>query len=497
MAEKCPKCGSEKTRRTGTDIRASGRILKIFCNDCGKKSNVPLYDVDSGPVGDISPASRYVITTAQNATNPHTGFLDALKVYCDANGAQLIVIPSRYRNPTSDKETPDDWWAASLTPYLCGERRELCPGVMLMGDIKTQPTAVNPLSGLHTITGGKCGIFGHTRVALEAVPTPGQMLPKLLTTTGAVTRPNYSDSKAGKKGEFHHVLGAVVLECGDPFHIRHINAQSDGSFIDLDKVYSKSGIREAKRPAAFVMGDLHAVRACPDNLEACKDLMRALKPRRVVLHDVLDFQSASHHNNFFDRYRLASAGRSNVLDELRLTCEMVADIAKLAPAFIAPSNHNEHLFKWLENHNNAQDVENARIYHELKADMLAAIDETGKIPDPLEIAAKRWPMGDVTFIGRGQSLQVHGVEMAYHGDKGPNGARGNAAGFDRIGVKTIIGHSHTPRIVGGCMQVGTSSQLDMGYNIDSPSSWLNSHALLYANGKRTLIHVIGGQWRKK
>lgn len=27
------------------------------------------------------------------------------------------------------------------------------------------------------------------------------------------------------------------------------------------------------------------------------------------------------------------------------------------------------------------------------------------------------------------------------------------------------------------------------------SSWLNTHCLLYANGKRSLINVIDGEWR--
>jgi hypothetical protein len=28
-----------------------------------------------------------------------------------------------------------------------------------------------------------------------------------------------------------------------------------------------------------------------------------------------------------------------------------------------------------------------------------------------------------------------------------------------------------------------------------PSSWLNTHCLLHADGKRQLIHIIDGKWR--
>jgi hypothetical protein len=64
----------------------------------------------------------------------------------------------------------------------------------------------------------------------------------------------------------------------------------------------------------------------------------------------------------------------------------------------------------------------------------------------------------------------------------------------RIGVKSIIGHSHTPAIEEGCYQVGTSTKLSRGYT-HGPSSWLNTHCLIYPNGKRTLINVIDGKWR--
>jgi hypothetical protein len=298
---------------------------------------------------------------------------------------------------------------------------------------------------------------------MESVPTPGTKLPKLLYTTGAITIPQYSDSKAGKKGEFHHVLGALVVESGSKFHIRQISAQSNGAFIDLDKKYTPQGIEDAPPPAAFIMGDLHAVRADPANLGACHDIIDKLKPRRLVLHDSLDFQSASHHNDFFERFRLFHQGKSDVMQELRLTCDVIDALADKAKTHIITSNHDEHLYKWLESHQSGLDVQNALIYHQLKAEMLAEIIDKGRCPEPLELAARKMMRNKAQFT-RHESLQIHSIECGYHGDKGPNGARGNANGFDRIGVKTVIGHSHTPRIVGGCYQTGTSSVLDLGYN---------------------------------
>ena len=83
--------------------------------------------------------------------------------------------------------------------------------------------------------------------------------------------------------------------------------------------------------------------------------------------------------------------------------------------------------------------------------------------------------------------------MSYHGDQGINGARGSAVSFTQIGTKSIIGHSHSPCINKGVYQVGTSSRLKLEYT-HGASSWLNTHCIIYANGKRTLINVIDGEW---
>ena len=440
-----------------------------------------------------------VITAAVNDTPVHTPFLRALEAFCAHRDAQLVVIPLRYKNPTSDRENSREYtWPASVLPYLTDTRVKVCPGLQILADIKTQPTAVNPLSGMDTITGQDCGIFGHTRVALHSVPTRGHELPKLLTTTGAVSVPQYSDSNAGKKGEFHHVIGAVVVELdGDLFHMRHVCAGSDGSFIDLDTKWTRSGPVKAPPALALILGDVHAERADPQAMSAAKQMQALLKPKKLVLHDVLDFGSASHHNGFFERFRRRVSGTDKVVEELKLTAKVIDGLYKPhQQTVIVSSNHNDHLARWLADHRNGEDVQNAAIYHKAKATILAKIAETFQIPHIFGAIMGPMLKKPALFLGDSDSLTVSGIELGYHGDKGANGARGSAKSFDRIGAKTIIGHSHSPAIVGGCYQTGTASLLNMGYNV-GPSSWLHSNVVVYASGKRTHIHVIGGQWRRK
>ncbi len=199
--------------------------------------------------------SKYAITWAQNATPVHHGFWKSLINYCSHNNAVLLVIPGRYKNPTSqwtEAQEENEYWCPEVAPFLMNKRINLLDDLQIMGDIKTIPTAASPLTGFNTITGGASGIFGHPKVQLKTVATPQNKLPKILTTTGACTVENYTDSKAGKKGEFHHILGAAVVEIsGDEFHLRQISATNDGSFIDLGMEYTPAGIKPAESGARY------------------------------------------------------------------------------------------------------------------------------------------------------------------------------------------------------------------------------------------------------
>ena len=129
--------------------------------------------------------------------------------------AQLIVIPGRYKNPTSQwsaQQEDNEWWAKEISGELCGTRIDVTKSLVICGDVFIQPTAVSPMTGLTTLTGAKSCIFGHPQISLEATPTPQNSMAKLCMTTGVITKPNYTDSKAGVKGEFHHEYGATFIE---------------------------------------------------------------------------------------------------------------------------------------------------------------------------------------------------------------------------------------------------------------------------------------------
>jgi len=168
-----------------------------------------------------------------------------------------------------------------------------------------------------------------------------------------------------------------------------------------------------------------------------------------------------------------------------------------------PSNHNDFLREWVENTDPRRDPENGNFWCRVFLDIIDS-PNTKWTPSGVTVedafahlAKKRLKStGRATFLRRDQPYQIRDIEVAYHGDKGSGGAPGSISGFAKIGVRSIIGHTHAPGIKAGAYQVGTSSRLDLTYATGGPSGWLNSHCVIYPNGKRSLINVIDGNWRR-
>lgn len=520
----CPRCGTGVIRRGQVHDRVSGKKgqQRYWCRGCNWHGVAALHPersesagIDRGGVEALSAEiaggkrRRYVVTSAQNATPPHKRFLASLLAYCSINDAQLIVIPYRYKNPTafwSEQAGHDDWWSPELAPYLFDKRVELAPGLTLMADIKTQPTAPRPLWGFETMSGVNSAIIGHPKIELKTVATPQSFLPKILTTTGAVTRKNYLPSKAGKRGEFHHSFGACAVETdGERTHIRQLCATEEGRFCDLDREYSPAGAAEIQ-PDALVMGDTHVRFVDPGviaaTLEGPDSIVHALKPRTLVWHDVLDFHSGSHHHRhkIFIQYAKHHAGENNVEREID---QVFAFIDRHSPPWakniIVASNHHEHFARWVNETDPRGDPENAVFWARTFEAMClgSRMTDTGpRTIDPLAWWAQSklrcYPR--TRFLARNESFTIRGVEVGFHGDHGADGARGSREAYRKVGIKTVIGHSHSPGILEGAYQVGGSSRLGLEY-LRGPSSWMHTHCLIYPNGKRALLNIINGKWR--
>ena len=459
----------------------------------------------------------YIITSAQNATDIHAGFFASLLQYKEARNAELLVIPYRYKNPTSvwmGHDKSGEWWWEPLRPFLVKEEIKLCKGLRVMAQIPIQPTAQTPLSGFESITGMDSAVFGHPKIQLKTIPTPSKALPKLLTTTGACTIENYTDTKTGYKGKFHHNISATIVEVdNDKFHIRQVHGDEDGSFYDLDYHYTPRGRTKYGRIIGLIPGDIHA-EFIDKQVEAAlftgpDSIAQVLNPKFHVYHDVEDFYRRNHHHRGNDviAYGKHHFGRNNVEEGLQISADFIDRHTRPdMKNFIARANHDEAFDRWLREADPKLDPENARFYYYMKFNQLSNVmpTETGFstfdafewwCKNPLDQRGLR-NLEQTNFLKRDDSLRVGkaNIELAFHGDQGSNGGYGGMQSFSKIGPKTVIGHSHTPGIIEGCYQVGVTARLDLEY-ASGPSSWLHTHCIIYPNGSRTLINVIKGEWR--
>lgn len=523
----CPRCKKRRMQKNG--FKKGRQVWKCTTGDDRTGARVRCYETfdptqsprEHGTGKPVKPNPRkkfrrkldsrtIVFTAAQNATPVHEGFHATLRSFCADIGAELAVIPMRYQNPTSvwsASQKNAEWWANDIQDVLYEQRKKLNNNVVAIGDLKIQPTQADPLSALESFTHGESGIFAHTKLRMRCVATPQNKWPKILTTTGAVTVPNYTDSKAGQKGEFHHVLGAVVVEIESPtkFHLHHINARKrDGAFIYFDKAYYPDGrVEDAGPYQALIFGDAHYRFADPTVVAATFDtggLVDRLNPQVFVWHDLLDcyFGNPHHGHNPFIRIAKHNSQYHLARSEVEETIAWMRALGAGRKNYVAASNHDDMFARWIIREDWKEHPENAEFYLETALQMArsARMSETGaEYLDPFGywIEQLKAPGEDITALRKNQSLTIGGIECSFHGDKGPRGARGTVKNLSQIGVKLITGHGHSPAIQDGHTRTGTMTRLTAEYT-DGPNDWLNTHASIDAFGKRHLHTCIGGNF---
>jgi hypothetical protein len=488
--------------------KPAGKTLDEF-----RAAHDPTHEVDAPSTVFERPlrpgAKVFIITAAQNATPVHAKFWAVLANMAKMRAAELLVIPLRYKNPTSSwsgSQQNAEYWDAAVRPYLWNQRRALNANLTVLGDIKVQPTASSPLTGAEALSLASSGIIGHTKVQTRTIPTPQARMAKLLLTSGACTVQNYTDSRAGKIGEFHHSLSAVLVEIdGGRFHLRrlHYDAKT-GSVTDLHLRWTANEVTQAPRALALVMGDTHVDFVDPDVVRATfgpRGIVPTTRPLHLVWHDLLDGYSVNPHHgkNPFNRLAKRETDMDNARKEVQ---RAIGFVRRHTPAdttsVVVASNHDDFLRRWVVNTDWREDPTNAEFYLETALAMCrgTSLGARGtEYPDPFAYWFRKLAdMPNARVLDHDESFTLANVELGYHFDKGPNGARGSIKNMRRLGVKTIGAHSHSPGEDEGATQVGTSTRLSAEYT-GGPLSWLNAHCLLNADGKRQMIVVVDGKWR--
>ena len=464
---------------------------------------------------EIKGYKRFVITTAVAKKPVHEPFLNAIQNYAHRNNALVLVLPSDIRNTNNQKESEDgkDEKSITLDPKL-KKFRVVFKDLMLNNNlcvcsIKTSAKQINTLTGLDRVVAKKDAsiIVASTKHFLKYIPNRHYDIPKALATTGAITLANYDTDRYMSKRTAYiagndHIYGAVIVEIENEniFHLRHTVASCDGSFTDLGVEYNPDGSIKILSGSILVEGDSHTESI---DLDLHKETMRFAKEMNVdtiVLHDVFNAASITHHDNEKNLTRAIKAmhHRLSLKDECMCLKDYLEEINNCVNNIvIVNSNHDRHLEKWLESGKYIKDPVNSYYGH-----LLALSVMQGKNPlkvmieDELGLKSK-----DIIWLNEDESYEKYNVEFGVHGDRGSNGAKGSLRCFENGVWNCVTAHTHSAQIIRNAYSVGTIAKMDQGYN-KGFSSWTRTCCICYPNGVKQLINFIpndkgGYSWRLK
>jgi len=446
---------------------------------------------------------RFIVTTAVTSCRVDTSLLSSMENFCKKNDAAILVLMAS--DPAHTQEFGRQYGSIDRlivdSPHAFPVVRDTSINSNLyISTIKLSAKHIDPLTGLSRI-GQRNGsfIYASPKQRMKAIPVSNIKLPHILMTTGAITRPDYSTENYMSERTAHiadhdHVMGAVIVEIADKdtYHFRQIQGDSSGSFIDLGVQYNADGSTEVAPPEAFVLGDWHAKETDPVARSCWEDVMRTLKPSILVLHDAFSGVSINHHEahrNILKAQR-AAANELDLKSELETLASDLNSLSELVDEVVmVKSNHDEFIERYLQEGHYVKDPQNHKLSLILSLQMLEGNDPLKYGIENSGLTSKK-----IRWLKRDEDFKVARIQLGAHGDLGANGARGSLRSIEAAYGNSVTGHSHSPEILRGAWQVGTSSYLKLAYN-RGPSSWMHTSCLVYANGSRQLINVINGSWK--
>jgi hypothetical protein len=477
-------------RRKMQNLGVTNNVAKVEDTDVFKEAQNKQHDTSK---------KRFLISWCQSETAVHTKFLRNMEVYAKEIDADILIIAGRYKNPTSlsssnsiknKEKNLKNSWDKSVLPYLDANRHNLHEHLVVLSDVKIQPTASIPTTGLNGITGLESCIIGHPRVQLKSLPVVEGYPNKLLVTTGSVSVENYTDTAIGAKSAFHHQIGCVIVELDEEiFHIRQITADKRGNFYDLMYLVEDGKVtRPNKTAEAIVFGDLHITEHDENAVDASFKLAEIVNTKKIVVHDPINSHSISHHEKK-DPFQLLKREEDGSWS-LKKEIDTVLNWFKSYPTyrFIAVrSNHCEFIDRWLCN-DDWRKSNNKFLY--LK---FASLLADGKAPKGIVPYIFETELTNVKALGIDEGCKIKDFEISIHGHIGVHGSRSSPTQLKNLPVKNITGHSHVPNRLDGALCVGTLTHLRVGYN-KGASGWLHSNVVIYKNGKASHVNIIKGKF---
>ena len=486
------------------DIEAMGvprRTLRRFFGDLGSLLEEVLNSEDEHLFTEtradavksaVKNYKKFFITTAVVGAPAFIEALSSVESWEKRNNGLLLIMPSA--DPAAN--VSDGLDKLFLDKQIVFENTDLNSNIALYA-LRLSAKQINPTTGLGRIgQRNKSFIFASPKQSLEYVPVGNNAMPHALMSTGAITLPAYDTERFMSKrtafiAECDHEFGGLIVEIVDDkfYHFREVQFQADGSFTDLGTTYFSDGTTKFSPIEVLTLGDRHVRDTCPMVKKVTDKMIKDLKPKNIVLHDLANGDSTNH---WLEKTPLVKA-RIKIPTILEEGKEIKEDLESLCvPStkgiWVVKSNHDEWLDRYLEDFKFKLDTINMEISLQL------ALAKYRKQDVLKELLIGHCGLSDkrINFLKRDEDLIFNKVQYGCHGDKNHKGM-----GLDEIEKaygRATVGHSHTAARRRGVRKVGTSTALRKSYAI-GPISWTNTHEVMNADGSRQLINIINGQYR--
>lgn len=438
----------------------------------------------------------YFVTSVIIGERLDIDLFNSIKTFAKVRKADIVILPMKPLN--KDGEWTNEEYEL-LSPYLATEF--VFNSNLMAYDFMLNSQMSNPLTGL-----GRYGqkefslIVASPKQQMISVPVSPSRMPHILLSTGSMSIPEYRKSRVGRFSEQDHIFGGVVVETkGDLFHVRHIQANKDKSFRDLNTVYYPDGLSLVMEDSeAIVLGDWHNGFTDPTARKSSFEQIKFYNPKLVFLHDFVDSYSISHHtqHDIKTKVKRNESKFATLENELNMAVTELETFVKQFPNVkfkIVASNHSpDHIVRYLSEGRWIEDTVNTKFSIDLFRDVV-----DGKDPVEEYIFRKSPGLkGNVEFLKRDQDVYVEGILCSSHGDKASGSSRGaTPIGKELSFGSSVTGHSHTVSILRNAWTVGTNSYLTLDYTVGNPTSWIHANCVIFKEGRRQMLISVNGKWK--
>lgn len=407
--------------------------------------------------------------------------LEILENYCKKNKAELGILwgKSVCKKAVFAPEVYD-----RLEKYLATKFEFVKDPGCIAQDFLIPFTQKNPLMRLDQISTRLSTIIaGSTKQYEQILPYKQYNKYRIGASTGTLSKIDYKMTSGGFIDIKYHTTGGLLLEWDneeDRYVIRNLVIKN-GKLYDLNKCYTKTSVENLKSVPAMTLGDLHFPEQDERSIEKTHNHISLLNPKIVVAGDWCSYNSINHHTKDQALTRVKNRTRQDWDLETELSCaagelESLVNHHPKTQFHIIYSNHDKFLTSFLNDGLFVKDVDNAEIGCKLFLQMLhnKPILNMDTMPK------------NITFMTEFDELEVEGVDLSNHGHIGIAGSRGNPKTYTRICDKAITGHTHSPKIEGSVVVVGTNSKMKLTYT-SNISNWAFGNAIVHENGTIQLL----------